>query len=78
MRGLENLVRTRLTDSAELTRLLARYQGQSAVFYQLAPHDTQTGWERAEGIISLAHPQFRDELIAAAEKMHIWRRSNKR
>ena len=35
-------------------------------------------WERAEGIISLAHPQFRDELIAQAEKMHIWRRSNKR
>ena len=35
-------------------------------------------WERAEGIIGLAHPQFRDELIAAAEKMHIWRRSNKR
>ncbi|MBQ9493067.1 MAG: butyryl-CoA:acetate CoA-transferase [Oscillibacter sp.] len=35
-------------------------------------------WERAEGIIALAHPKFRDELIAAAEKMRIWRRSNKR
>ncbi len=35
-------------------------------------------WERAEGIIGIAHPKFRDELIAEAEKMHIWRRSNKR
>ena len=35
-------------------------------------------WERAEGIIGIAHPQFREELIAEAEKMHIWRRSNKR
>lgn len=34
-------------------------------------------WERAEGIINLAHPQFRDELIAHAEKMNIWRRSNR-
>lgn len=34
-------------------------------------------WERAEGIINIAHPKFRDELIAEAEKMHIWRRSNK-
>ena len=35
-------------------------------------------WERAEGLIAIAHPQFREELIAEAEKMHIWRRSNKK
>lgn len=35
-------------------------------------------WQRAERLISVAHPMFRDELIAAAEKQGIWIRSNKR
>ena len=35
-------------------------------------------WQRAEGIIGIAHPDFRDQLIAEAEKMGIWRQSNKR
>ena len=36
-----------------------------------------SAWQRAEALIGIAHPQFRDELIAEAEKMHIWRRSNR-
>ncbi len=35
-------------------------------------------WQRAEALINIAHPDFRDELIAEAEKMGIWRQSNKR
>jgi butyryl-CoA:acetate CoA-transferase len=35
-------------------------------------------WQRAESIINIAHPQFREGLIAEAEKMHIWRQSNKK
>ncbi|MCQ4637405.1 butyryl-CoA:acetate CoA-transferase [Anaerovorax odorimutans] len=35
-------------------------------------------WQRAEKIISIAHPDFREELIKEAEKMGIWRKSNKK
>lgn len=35
-----------------------------------------TTWQRAEEIINIAHPDFREELIKAAEAQHIWRRSN--
>ena len=38
----------------------------------------KTTWQRTEALINVAHPDFRDELIAEAEKMRIWRRSNKR
>lgn len=37
-----------------------------------------TTWQRAEEIINIAHPDFREELIKAAEAQHIWRRSNTR
>lgn len=35
-------------------------------------------WMRAEKIISIAHPDFRENLIKEAKKMKIWRQSNKK
>ena len=46
--------------------------------YGIAELNGLATWQRAEKIISLAHPDFREELIKAAEAQRIWRKSNKR
>jgi acyl-CoA hydrolase len=33
-------------------------------------------WERAEAMISIAHPDFREELIKGAEAIGVWRGRN--
>ena len=34
-------------------------------------------WRRDELLIEIAHPMFRDELIKEADRMKIWRKTNK-
>lgn len=45
--------------------------------YGIAKLKGKSTWERAEALIGIAHPKFRDELIEEAQNMNIWRRTNK-
>lgn len=74
---LRSRIRPTLLDGSIVTATRSNLQYLVTEYGKFSVKGKST-WERAEGIISLAHPRFRDELIAAAEKMHIWRRSNKR
>lgn len=47
-----------------------------ATEYGIVQLKGKSTWERAEAIIGIAHPMFRDELIRQAQAMKIWRRSD--
>ena len=49
-----------------------------ATEYGVVNLEGKSTWERAADLISIAHPDFREELIREAELRRIWRRSNKR
>lgn len=46
--------------------------------YGVVNLEGKSTWERAESLISIAHPDFREQLIKEAEMRKIWRRSNRR
>ncbi len=46
--------------------------------YGVAKLKPKPTWYRAEELINIAHPDFRDDLIKQAEKLKIWRKSNKK
>ena len=49
-----------------------------ATEYGVINLEGRSTWERAEGLISIAHPDFREKLIREAQERKIWRNSNKR
>ena len=63
-----------LGTSVTVSRHLVDY---IATEYGVKKMKAQSQWARTEAIIELAHPQFRDDLIKAAQEAKIWRRSNK-
>lgn len=46
--------------------------------YGMVDLKAKATWERAEALVSIAHPDCQDELVAACKEANIWRRSNKR
>lgn len=46
--------------------------------YGIAHLKGKSTWQRAEALINIAHPDFREELIRQADENHIWVQSNKR
>lgn len=48
-----------------------------ATEYGIACLKSLSTWQRAEALINIAHPDFRDQLVNEAERMKIWVRSNK-
>lgn len=45
--------------------------------YGVAQLKAKSTWERAEALINIAHPDFREELVRQAAELGVWRRSNK-
>ena len=74
---------------ARHSRILPKFDGdivtdpRSQAYYLVTEYGAvnlagRSTWERAEMLVSIAHPDFREELIRAAERQKIWRASNKK
>jgi butyryl-CoA:acetate CoA-transferase len=75
--GLNSRIKATLTPGAVVTvpRAMVHYLVTENGIVDLKG---RTLWERAEAVISIAHPEFRDQLIREAEELGVWRKSNKR
>ncbi len=76
-------------DGRKHSRIVPRFNGdiitspRSQVYFLATEYgvinlEGRSTWERAEALVSVAHPDFRDRLIKVAEEQKIWRNSNKR
>ena len=74
---LHSRIRPTLTEGSIVTDTRANLH-YVVTEYGMANLKGLSSWQRAEQLISLAHPDFREELVSQAEQLHIWRRSNRR
>lgn len=64
-------------EPGSITTLSRQMVNHVVTEYGVISMKTCPTWYRAEKLISIAHPDFRDDLIKAAEERKIWRRTNK-
>lgn len=87
-KGFICLKSTRVRQGKRISRIVPSVEGiitvpRSLAFYVVTEYGKamikgKTTWEIAEAIISIAHPDFKDELIEQAHKMGIWTKTNKK
>ncbi len=79
---------TRMHEGKRISRIVPEVQGivtvpRSKAFYVVTEYGKvnlkgKSVWQIAELLISIAHPDFKEELIREAEKMGLWTKANKR
>jgi acyl-CoA hydrolase len=74
--NLHSRIRPTLTPGSVVTvpRSITHYVATEFGIAQLKGTST---WERAEALIGISHPDFREQLVKEAQEMKIWRKSNK-
>jgi len=74
--SLESLITPRLSEGAIVS--VPRAATHFVVTeYGIANMKGMSTWERAERLIGIAHPDFREELIREAERMGIWKNTSR-
>ncbi len=73
---IKSMIRARL-DAGTIVTIPRQATHNIVTEYGVACMKAKSTWQRAEALINIAHPDFRDELVREAEKMGIWKYSSR-